>query len=966
MSQQAPKRFYLIDGHAQIFRAYHAIRGGMSSPVTGEPTHATFGFVGMLLKLFREQKPDYVAVAVDVSGDKETFRSELYPEYKANREAPPEDFAPQVERIVELCGMMNIPVIGVEGFEADDVIATICDQLAGRDDVLTHIVSRDKDLQQLLSDRVVMFDIHKDETIDVESLINEKGVTPAQVLDMLALMGDSVDNIPGVPGIGPKTAAKLIAKYGSIDELLDHTDELTPKQRENVEATRDKLPLNRKLVALVRDVPTGFELEQAAAQTPDAAVLAPVFKQLGFNRHLRDLDELSAGQAGSEASPSEAEGPDQIGAPLEAGLFAGLDDAPAPASAFDTARADDYAAITTAEQLDEVIAALRDAPFIAVDTETDSVLAMQTTLCGISLAWPSPGLSAAKPGGPPGTLTTQRGVYIPVRSLQPTDHLDTATVLDALRPILEDASIPKVGQNLKYDLLVLRRAGVELRGVTTGFDTMVAAFCLDATRSSFKLDNLALAHLNYEMIPISRLIGTGKKQVTFDRVPLDIATTYAAEDADVTLRLKEVFEPELKRTGLIGLFTDLEMPLVPVLAELEHNGIAVDSGELDTQREALQGRIDELRTTIIDTAKSDFNPDSPKQLATVLFSELGCKPYKKTKTGHSTDSEVLQRIVDEQAGPGGQVAELVLEYRQLTKLVGTYLVALKEAIHPETGRIHASFHQTGAATGRLSSSDPNLQNIPIRTEVGRQIRRAFVAPEGRVLLAADYSQIELRVLAHLSRDPGLIGAFEKDLDIHRAVAAEVFDVPLDEVTDAQRGSAKMVNFGIVYGITPYGLARRLDPSAAASDNVDEAKRIIASYKRRYPKIDALLERCAGAAETKGYVETLMKRRRAIPQIASRNHNVVQLGRRMAINSVVQGSAADLIKLAMIRVSKLIAESQPDWKMLLQIHDELVFEVPEADAEPAAEIIRGEMENAMQLAVPLKVDPSWGRSWYDTK
>ena len=950
------KRLYLIDGHAQIFRAYHAIRGGMSSPVTGEPTHATFGFVGMLLKLYREHKPDYVVVAIDVSSDTETFRSQLDADYKANRESPPEDFGPQVDRIIELCGMMNIPVIGVPGYEADDVIATLCDRLAGEDDIQTLIVSRDKDLQQLLSDRVVMFDIHKDETIDVDALQETKGVAPEQVRDMLALMGDTSDNIPGVPGIGPKTAAKLISKYGSIDELLRHTDELTPKQRENVEATRDRLDLNKQLVSLVHDMDFEFSLDDAATQPMDTAALAPVFKQLGFTRHLRDLEAL-----GDQAIPDERPAKPVTVSDGEPSLFGGGDeDAPIASSAFDTANPDDYACITTTDQLDEVIAAIqtatKDGGPLAVDTETDTVLAMRASLCGVSLAW--------KPHGT--GIAAKRGVYIPTRSPDPESHLDSETVIRALRPILEDPAVPKVGQNIKYDLLVLRRAGIEMRGVDTGFDTMVAAFCIDATRSSFKLDALALSQLNYEMIPIDRLIGTGKKQITFDRVPLDRATTYAAEDADITLRLMDEYEPMLRQRGLVELFTELEMPLVSVLAELEHNGITVNADELDTQREALEKRIDTLRTEIIDTAKADFNPDSPKQLADVLFNQLGCKPYKRNKTGPSTDSGVLQRITDEQEGPGAIIAELVLEYRQLTKLVGTYLGSLKEAIHPETGRIHASFHQTGAATGRLSSSDPNLQNIPIRTDLGRQIRKAFVAAPGRVLLAADYSQIELRILAHLSRDPGLIDAFEKDLDIHRAVAAEVFDVPLDDVTADQRASAKMVNFGIVYGITPYGLARRLDPSAAASDNVEQAKQIIANYKKRYPKIDAFLERCVEQAETKGYVETIMKRRRAIPQITSRNQNVVQLGRRMAINSVVQGSAADLIKVAMIRLSKRITDEQLPMQMLLQIHDELVFEVPEAEAEAQAAILTQEMQGAMDLAVPLKADASWAASWFETK
>ncbi len=951
------RSLYIIDGHAQIFRAYHAIRSGLTSPVTGEPTNATFGFVGMLLKLLREHDPDYLAIVIDVAGDTETFRSQLDPEYKATRDAPPEDLHPQVRRIVEIAQIMGIPVLGVAGVEADDVIASLCERFHDQQDLHIRLVSKDKDLQQLLNDHVEMFDVHTDQAIGADRLKDDKGITPDQVVDMLALMGDNVDNIPGVPGIGPKTAAKLIGKYGSIDHLLAHIDELPPKQREKIDAARERLALNRELVQLKRDVPVAFDLSDAEAAPPDVEALAPVFKQLGFARHLQELESLTGRRAPAQGEAASAEA-----APSDSLFADAADSPPTLASHLDHADPADFLAVTSRAQLDALLDHLRalgDHP-LSVDTETTSVTPMRAELCGISLAWPPQerGSSSGACG-----IATVRGVYIPVRSPDPAAHLDAATVLAALRPVLEDASIRKVGQNIKYDMIVLRRAGIELRGVA--FDTMIASFLLDAARSSHKLDNLALAFCEYEMIPLTQLIGVGRSQIRFDEVPLEQATTYAAEDADIVLRLMGKFEPQLRMMGLRKLLDELEMPLAPVLAELEYNGIEVDAAELDRQREQMSERIDALRGEIIDTAGVDFSPDSPRQLADVLFNQLGCKSYKKLKTGPSTDSEVLQRVADEQSGPGAKVAEMILEYRQLTKLVGTYLVALKEAIHPETGRVHASFNQTGAATGRLSSSDPNLQNIPIRTDIGRRIRKAFVAPDGHVLLSADYSQIELRLLAHLSQDRRLIEAFEQDMDIHRAVAAEVFGVGLDEVTGDQRVAAKMVNFGIVYGITPYGLARRLTPGASG-DDVERARRIIDDYKARYPKIDQFLARCVGQAEAKGYVETIMKRRRPIPQINSNRGNVQQLGRRMAINSVVQGSAADLIKQAMVNLHAEIVRQGLPMKMLLQIHDELVVEAPEAEVAAMAKVMRDQMQGAMSLSVPLKVELSHGRNWMEAK
>ncbi|MDX1563819.1 MAG: DNA polymerase I [Phycisphaeraceae bacterium] len=931
------KTLYLIDGYAQMFRAYYAIRS-LSSPVTQEPTNATFGFVGMLIKLFRDMKPDYVALALDVSGDRGTFRSQIDPQYKANREPPPEDFRPQVDRMLEICRMWGIPILSAEGYEADDVIATCCERLGDRDDLDIRIVSKDKDLEQLLGDHVSLYDIHKDIEIDAKLLEETKGIRPEQVVDVLALMGDNVDNIPGAKGVGPKTAVKLISKFGSLDNLLAHTDQLKGKQKENIEAAAERMPTNLDLVRLRRDTPFEFDLEQAKTAPPPVEPLVSMFRQLGFTRHVSELEALGGGSKPQDDPP-----------PTDS-LFSHLGDAgQAPVLAKKTDEAD-HRLVRTKKQLNELVRELKKLAStghpLAVDTETDRLNPMRCRLVGLCLSWQA-----------------TQGWYVPVRSSRPDDHLDETTVLEALKPFLEDERIPKTGQNLKYDWLVLQNAGVDLKPLA--FDTMVASYLIDATRSSHKLDALAMAFLNYQPIPITRLIGSGKHQRSMIDLPAEEVADYSAEDAEVTYRLREVLAPKLEAMDLLELFESLEMPLVEVLGRLERNGIRLDLDELSRQEAPIDQRIADLRDEILEVSDADFNPDSPKQLAEVLFRKLKCTVVKRRKTGPSTDSEVLQRIANEQEPPGSLVAALVLEYRQLSKLRSTYLQALREAVHPETGRIHASFNQTVTATGRLSSSDPNLQNIPIRTDLGRQIRKAFVAPRGARLISADYSQIELRMLAHLSGDERLIEAFEQDLDIHAAVAAEVFDVPLDEVTAEQRGVAKMVNFGIVYGITPYGLARRL-PADTAGSSVEVARQIIDDYKARYPKINQFLAECVQQADQDGYVQTISRRRRPIPEIHSRNGNLRSVGQRMAINTVVQGSAADLIKLAMVRLDRRIEEEALPLKMLLQIHDELVFEAPTKQVKAMAKIVAEEMTGAMALNVPLKVEIASGTNWYEAK
>jgi len=934
------RTFYLIDGYAQFFRAYHAIRNGMNSPITQEPTNLTYGFTAMLIKLFRDYKPDYLAVAMDIGGDRGTFRSELYPDYKANRSETPEDLPPQVTRCLELLQLLDVPVLGVERMEADDVIATVVRRLGEEHpDLQVRILSRDKDLTQVLRDGVELFDIHKDASVTPEDVFKTEGVQPSQVVDILSLMGDSVDNIPGVPGIGPKTAAKLVLEYGSIEGIYEHIDEIKGKRHENLVASRDAMPLNRDLVRLRDDVELDFGIDRCAVQPATMSItqVQTLFRELGFRTFGADLERIIDGE---EKPP-----PSGNAASLEGGLFGEEPDPLAPA---DPAAV--YHCVRTVEELAAMVDRLREAGAFAFDTETTGLDPMQAQLCGLSFA-----CGAAE------------AWYVPVRSPNGVDHLGEDVVLEQLRPVLEDDSLCKVAHNLKFDLNIMRRAGISVEGPF--FDTMIASFVLDSSRSSHGMDALARSVLQLECIPISALIGSGSSQRTFDTVPLDTAAIYAAEDADITWRLYEQFAPALDADGLRELFDDLEMPLVPVLAGMEYTGIRVDPDELDAQRTLLSDRAAELRAAAIDAAPHPFNPDSPKQLAAVLFNArtaeppgLGLKPIKQRKTGPSTDQEVLEKL-DADPAVSTPIPGIVLEYRQLAKLVGTYLVALKDAIDPDTHRVHTSFHQTGAATGRLSSSDPNLQNIPIRTEEGRAIRKAFKADSKAQLVAADYSQVELRLLAHLSGDEALIAAFHRGDDIHRAVAAEVFEVDPEQVDADQRNAAKMINFGIIYGITAWGLARRLgDPVS-----VEDAASFIDGYKERFKGVESFMDRCVHEAKSVGYVTTMLGRRRAIPQLESNQPQVRELGKRLAINSVVQGSAADLIKIAMIQLPSRLAETCPGSSLLLQIHDELVIETPDREAEAATEILVHTMEKAMgRLSVPLVVDVAAGPSWYEAK
>jgi DNA polymerase I len=902
------RELYIIDGHSQMYRAYYAPFRDLTSP-TGEPTRATYVFCQMLLRFLADRRPDYLAMAIDGPAHMLRRRAE-YAEYKVTRKPAPEDFHPQVERILQIVRAAEVPVLEAEGYEADDLMATLAERFAS-DELHVVLVSRDKDLDQLVGPNVTLYDPMKDEVLDASAIEATKGYSPDKAVEIQTLTGDTTDNVPGIPGIGPKTAAKLIARYGSADEVLRHADELTPKLRENVLASREQIPLTRKLVTLDRAAPLDVKLESMRFEGLHSDVLRPIFTELGFNRLL-----------------------DQLGA---AGRFAEEPETVQVVADKQTTASDyQYQCIDTTEKLIALVEQLRGVRKLAVDTETDSVLPMWASLVGISLAWEA-----------------GEAAYLPVRGPLGATVLDLDLVRTHLQPALADESSEKIGHNLKYDLIVLRNAGLELRGPM--FDTMIAAHVLDSTRPTYKMDALSAELLGHHCIPIEDLIGRGRNQTTMDTVPIDHVSTYAAEDADVTYRLAEVLRAKLSEEGLTPLMADLEMPLLPVIAEMEMRGVRVDPQELKRQETVLGAQADKLRDRIIELAKRPFNVDSPKQLALVLFEDLGLPVLKRKKTGPSTDSSVLEQLAIQHELPG-----LVLDYRKLTKLLGTYLKALTSRIHPKTHRVHTSFHQAGTATGRLSSSDPNLQNIPVRTEEGKQIRSAFVADEGCALVSADYSQVELRVLAHLCEDPTLLAAFRADQDIHRIVAAEVFGVAPEDVTPEQRARAKTVNFGIVYGQTAFGLSISLRiPRREAAD-------FIADYRKRFPQIDDFLQACTRAAKDNGYVETLFGRRRSIGEIDSRNPQRRAAAERLAINSVVQGSAADLIKQAMVNIdARILREKRPS-RMLLQIHDELVFEVPQDSLDEEREMIATEMTGAIKLRIPLKVDIGAGPNWMQAK
>ena len=957
MQHEQKNTVYIIDTHAEIFRAYYAIRNGLTSSVTGEATHAVFGFAGTLIRILMELEAKYIVAAIDTPGN--TFRNELYSEYKANRSAPPDDLVTQIHRILQLLEAFGILTLGKPELEADDIIASVTQAILddpNAQNVDVSIISRDKDLEQLLGDRVTMLDLHNDKIIDERSLWETKGIKPEQVVDVLALMGDSSDNIPGVEKIGLKTAAQLIQQYGSIDGIFENIDEIKGKRRENLEKARSQLALAQRLVTLKRDATLDFSLEQARVKPLDLQKIRPLFQELELKRYEQVVTKLAGGDI--EAVNAPATRKERVAA------LAQKTDAILDKGNYDTAETGDYSAVVTLDELNDLVKKLSTQEIISFDTETDG-LDREAKLCGLSFAW--------KP---------KQGVYVPVRSPQPESHLDADTVLSALKPILENPALPKCGHNLKFDTSILIRNGVKLQGVV--FDTLLASQLVDARTPSHNLETLALLHLEHKMISFEELTADpsdatstdeagppgglfeteNARQKTIDEVPLAQATVYAAEDADITLRLYHFLTPKLEALGITQLVRKIESPLAPILAEMEYNGIVCDRTELKRQGGVIEKLVEARQKEIHEIVGYPFNIDSPDQLAQVLFEKLGFKPVKRTRGGKfSTDVTVLEAlsVKEDVNDPKTSVPRLIIDYRQYRKLQSTYLAQLQNAIDERTDRIHTHLYQLTTATGRLKSDGPNLQNIPVRTEIGRQLRRAFRAPEGHKLICADYSQIELRILAHFSEDDSLIETFTQDLDIHTAVASQVFEVPTEAVTRELRDKAKTINFGIIYGVSPTGLSRRIKGM-----RVKEAAALIDDYKTRFPGIDRFLQQCVQQASDNGYVSTLTGRRRAIPEIYSTNRSRRGLGERLAINTVVQGSAADLMKAAMVHVQHRIDADQLPLKMLLQIHDELVLETPEMLAAEQAEIVCEEMENAMSLLVPLRTEAGIGDNWMTAK
>ena len=885
---------YLVDGSAYVYRAFFAIRQQLSTS-TGVPTNAVFGFKNMLQKLLRQEQPQYLAVVFDERGP--TFRHAFDPTYKANRKPMPDDLAAQLPYIHRLVQAFNIPTLSLQGYEADDIIGTLARRFTDQGyDVV--IVSGDKDLCQLVNDHVIMLDTMKDQRIGVAEVEERFGVEPARVIEVLGLMGDTSDNVPGVPGVGEKTAKQLIATFGTIEEVLARVEEVKqPKLRERLKEHAESARRSRQQVTLDLEVPIDIALAELSVDGGDIEALRTLYDELEFRA---DAQSLSTTPAAAPPTVTKQ-----------------------------------YRAIVRLDDLDSEIAALRQSEGFAIDTETTNQDPMRAELVGISLAH-----------------RPHEAVYIPLMHtyLGAPQQLDKAVVLERLRPLLEDPTLPKYGQNIKYDLIVLQRQGVTLRGIA--FDTMVAGYLLNPSRRANNLDALAREYLQYTPISYEDVAGKGAKQITFDQVAVETATTYSAEDADVALLLREKQQPCLVEHGLDHLFHEVEMPLIDVLAALEMRGIMIDAPYLRDMSMRLQGNMDVLMRDIFQLAGEEFNVNSSQQLQQILFDKLGLPPGKKTKSGgYSTDVSVLENLAYEHELP-----RCILDYRHLAKMKSTYVDALPQLIHPETGRIHTSLNQTITETGRLSSSNPNLQNIPIRSELGREIRRAFIAAPGHQLVSADYSQIELRLLAHFSEDAVLVDAFQQQQDIHTRTAMEVFDVDTEAVDGDMRRMAKTVNFGIIYGLSPFGLAQRLHIGN------DEARRYIDSYFARYPRVKAYLDSIIEQAREQGYVTTLLQRRRYLPDIHHRNRTVRDAAERTATNMPFQGSAADLIKLAMIQLHKQIEDEHLPCTMLLQIHDELLFEIPDNAVDEMIPRIRDSMEHVWPLRVPLTVDVGQGLNW----
>ncbi len=897
--------FLLMDGHALVHRAFHALPP-LTVNKTGEPIGAVYGFTSALLKALDEIDPTHCAIVFDRPTP--TFRHMQYEEYKAHRASTPDDLRVQFKRIRELVSAFGIPAYEMDGYEGDDVLGTLSTQ-ASEQGIDTVILTGDTDTVQLVTPYVKALlprGMFKDTVLYDENKVMERyGVPPVLIPDYKGLVGDSSDNIPGVPGIGGKTAAKLVQEFGDIKGIYEHIEEVKPPRIQGLlKEHQAQAMMSVDLARIVVRVPLDLDFDACARSAFNREAVVALFREMEFSSLLARLPG-GDGEEAVEGEESAVSGGGEV----------------------------EYHTVTDEDALDQMIAEVREAGYFAFDTETTSLNAMMAGLVGVSIS--------AKAGV---------SYYVPVGHIV-GQQLPKELVVEKLKPLFEDDALPKTAHNANYDMMVLANYGIEVKGLAN--DSMIAAFLVG--EKALGLKGLSFDRLGVEMTPITELIGTGSKQITMDKVSVDAASPYAAADADMTLRLSTMLEKEAREEGLWGMMEDVELPLVPIIVRMQRAGIALDAKLLTGMSMELTERLAVLEAGIYDDVGHRFTINSPKQLGDVLFKELELPSAKRTKSGFSTDARVLEGLRG--AHP---IVEKVLEFRQISKLKSTYLDALPDMVNPKTGRVHTTFNQTGSVTGRVSSNDPNLQNIPIRTELGGQVRHAFIAqdhPEW-VLLAADYSQIDLRVLAHISEDPSLIKAFHDGADIHASTAAYVFDVPMDEVTAEMRRIAKTINFGIIYGISGFGLANRTGLSN------EEAQRFIDQYFERYPGVKDYMEVTKHKAKAQGYVQTVLGRRRHFPEFNSRNHNLRMAAERMAINMPIQGTSAEITKLAMIGVQNRMDEARMQSRMLLQVHDELIFEVPRDEVEEMSGLAREVMASALELSVPLKVDVKMGPNWGD--
>ncbi|MBL1456532.1 MAG: DNA polymerase I [Methylophaga sp.] len=900
MTQTAP--LILVDGSSYLYRAYHAMPPLTNSD--GESTGTIYGVINMLRKLIRDYKPEHMAVVFDAKG--KTFRNDLYAEYKATRPPMPDDLREQIAPIHEIVNAMGLPLLCVDNVEADDVIGTLAKQATAAG-IETVISTGDKDMAQLVSEHVTLVNTMNNSKTDIAAVQEKFGLTPQQIVDYLALMGDKVDNIPGVDSVGPKTATKLLQQYGSLQGVIEHADEVKGKLGEKLRAAVDALPLSYQLATIKMDVELDFTPETLDMQVADNQKLAELYRRYEFKSWLQELDSAPAAATSTKADE--------------------------PATSIET----HYETILTQQQLDNWLARLKKAELFAFDTETTSLNYLQARIVGMSFS-----------------IKAGEAAYLPLAHDYPgaPDQLDFDATLALMKPLLEDPKALKVGQNLKYDRHILLNHGIDLQGIA--HDTMLQSYVLDSTATRHDMDSLAEKYLNRSTIHFEDIAGKGKKQLTFNEIGLEEASPYACEDADITLQLHHILWPKVQAIPSLEIvYRELEMPLLPVLNTLERNGVHIDIFMLQQQSDQLALDIDRLEKEAHASAGTKFNLSSPKQLQEILYDQQQLPVRKKTPKGQpSTAENVLQELADD----GYELPQIIMQYRSLSKLKSTYTDKLPQQVNQQTGRVHTSYHQAVTATGRLSSSDPNLQNIPIRTETGRKIREAFVAGKGAKILAADYSQIELRIMAHLSGDKSLLTAFAEGEDIHRHTASEIFGVEPENVTGDQRRSAKAINFGLIYGMSAHGLSKQLGIER------HQAAKYMETYFERYPGVRNYMDNTREQAKKDGYVETIFGRRLYLPEINSSNGLRRQYAERTAINAPMQGSAADIIKRAMISIHDWLLEADTGIRMIMQVHDELVFEVPEDQLDLAKTEIEQFMIQAADLEVPLEVGIGVGDNW----